>query len=154
MTHWATSLMGKPWRPGATGPDAFDCWGLVRWVFEHRHCVLMPDVGMGLAHGHAANVAAIKRAAQASGWRRCDGQPLADDIVLMRSSIDGRRHVGLMVGANMRLGVLHANGYMRDGVPFGEVVFQPLREVTADGYGEHEFWRLATPAKATNLVLA
>lgn len=33
-------LMGKPWRVGATGPDAYDCWSLVvevqRRLFERK----------------------------------------------------------------------------------------------------------------------
>lgn len=27
-------LIGKPWRLGARGPDAFDCWGLTREVLQ------------------------------------------------------------------------------------------------------------------------
>ncbi len=27
--HWAMDYLGKPWVNGATGPDAYDCYGLV-----------------------------------------------------------------------------------------------------------------------------
>jgi len=28
--------LGKPWANGASGPDSFDCWGLVRAVYSTR----------------------------------------------------------------------------------------------------------------------
>jgi hypothetical protein len=31
-THWAMQYMGKPWESGAQGPDAYDCFALVRAV--------------------------------------------------------------------------------------------------------------------------
>ena len=43
-THeWVSALIGKPWRSGARGPDAFDCWGLLAWVYlQQRGIVLNP----------------------------------------------------------------------------------------------------------------
>lgn len=139
-THWATPLIGKPWRGGAAGPDAFDCWGLVRWVFERQHGIVMPPVVVGAIGGTTVdNVTAIKHAARVSGWHTVVGAPWPDDIVLMHG-LKGR-HVGLMVLANGRLGVLHANGYHGPVGPVGGVMFQPLAEVAEGGYGNFEFWR-------------
>lgn len=36
MTHWANDYIGLPWQNGAQGPEAFDCWSLVRHV-QHAH---------------------------------------------------------------------------------------------------------------------
>src|SRR6187399_3217256 len=37
-------LIGKPWRLGARGPDAYDCWGLVREVLQRmRPGEALPD---------------------------------------------------------------------------------------------------------------
>jgi hypothetical protein len=37
-------LIGKPWRLGARGPDAYDCWGLVREVLQRmRPGLPLPD---------------------------------------------------------------------------------------------------------------
>ena len=37
-------LIGKPWRLGARGPDAYDCWGLVREVMQRmRPGLPLPD---------------------------------------------------------------------------------------------------------------
>lgn len=40
--HYAASLIGKPWVAGARGPDAFDCWGLVTWVYQQRFGIHLP----------------------------------------------------------------------------------------------------------------
>ena len=37
--HWTAEYLGKPWRNGAAGPDAFDCYGLVRAVYRDRYGV-------------------------------------------------------------------------------------------------------------------
>lgn len=40
--HWATKYVGKPWVSGARGPDVFDCWGLLYWVYLERYGVELP----------------------------------------------------------------------------------------------------------------
>ena len=42
--HWTADYLGKPWRNGADGPDAFDCYGLVRAVYRDRYGIEMPVV--------------------------------------------------------------------------------------------------------------
>ena len=44
MMHWATELIGKSYRPGAIGPDAFDCWGLVWYVYNYIFSLPVPYV--------------------------------------------------------------------------------------------------------------
>jgi cell wall-associated NlpC family hydrolase len=138
--HWAAPLIGRPW-----GPDPDDnCWGLVRLYFRRRHGLELPLVATGDSDEDGdARTASIKRAAQTSGWRPVDPPPRADDVVLMWGPTG--RHVGVMIEANRRLGVLHAHGCMRDGQPTGAVVFQTLRDATEGGYGRFEFWREGAP---------
>jgi len=38
-TQWLTECLGKPWRAYATGPDAWDCYGLVVHGFDQLHGV-------------------------------------------------------------------------------------------------------------------
>lgn len=130
MSHWAAGLIGRPYARPADPPTTFCCWSLVRHVFRVRYGIEMPVVAV--ADGSADNVLAIKRAAEVSGWRPAEGAPQDGDIVLMRG-VDGR-HVGVMVQANGGLGLLHA-------VLGAGVCFQGLREVSAVGFREFEFWR-------------
>ena len=56
--HWTAEYLGKPWRNGAEGPDAFDCYGLVRAVYWDRYRIQIPaisaDATKVLAGLHAA----------------------------------------------------------------------------------------------------
>jgi len=40
--HWVCDYLGKPHVPGARGPEAFDCWGLVRDIYERRFNIDLP----------------------------------------------------------------------------------------------------------------
>ena len=42
--HWTVAYLGRPWVSGAAGPDAFDCWGLVRAVYRDRLGIEIPRV--------------------------------------------------------------------------------------------------------------
>ena len=128
--HWAAGLIGMPYRKGAAGPDCWDCWGLVRHVFATRYGIAMPLVAV--ADGSADNVSAIKRAAVVSGWRPA-AQPAQDGDIVLMQGIEGR-HVGVMVEADGRLGLLHA----MDGAG---VCWQGLRDVAAGGFRDFEVWR-------------
>lgn len=140
MKHWAAPLIGKPWAPGADGPDAFSCWGLVRFVFKHRHGIDIPEIKLG-DFGEAENVAALKRAATASGWKPVDDEPKVDDIVIMKGA-EGR-HVGVMIDTIRGLRLLHAKGHMGAKGPVGSVVSQLLKDVRESGYYDLETWRRA-----------
>lgn len=129
--HWAADLIGRPYVDDGYGPEGFNCWGLVRWAFEHVHGVLLPIVAIDDAS--IDNSAAIREAIDASGWRPTDScQPQADDIVLM-TGLEGR-HVGMMVEVSGSLFLLHC--LERIGV-----CLQPLSELGRAGFRDFTFWR-------------
>lgn len=128
MKHWAASLIGKPYRAGATGPEAFDCLGLVRHYFRARHGVELPDYDL-----HKSTAEDLHRFTRATGWRRCAGAPCEEDLLLMMG-IEGR-HVGVVTATSEGLGLLHATGKGDRGC----VVWQPLN--TLLGYRHPEVWR-------------
>ena len=35
-------ILGKPWKAGAYGPQAYDCWATVWWVQKHLFAVDLP----------------------------------------------------------------------------------------------------------------
>ncbi|MDD4926928.1 MAG: NlpC/P60 family protein [Methylotenera sp.] len=43
-THWAEDYIGIPWANGAQGPDAFDCWALVRHVNREHYGRELPII--------------------------------------------------------------------------------------------------------------
>lgn len=125
--HWAASLIGKPYRAGSSGPDGFDCVGLVRYYFKERHGLQLPDY-----HVHEAAVG-LAGFVKATGWRRHFDAPQDEDVLLMRS-LQGR-HVGVVVRTPDGLGLLHAEGNDRS----GSVRWQPLDTLAL--YTEKEVWR-------------
>lgn len=135
--HWAAEHIGKPYVRGAVGPDAFDCWGWVRFVFATQYGIRIPVVKVGRAGDEAeTNVAAIKRAAKASGWapvKDIDTVPADRDVVLM-DSVDGR-HIGVMVEVDGALRLLHS--YQGVGV-----THHSLAELHIAGFWGFEYWRL------------
>lgn len=42
VAHWARQYLGRPWVAGGRGPDVFDCWGLLRWVYLRHVGVALP----------------------------------------------------------------------------------------------------------------
>lgn len=40
--HWSTQLLGRPWQEHALGPEAFDCWGIVHFVYRQQLGVELP----------------------------------------------------------------------------------------------------------------
>lgn len=93
------SVIGRPYTLGAAGPDAFDCWGLVRHYYAAMRGVQLPVVDaertLAIARAFAGN-------AERDNWVEV-WHPAEGDAVLMGQA---RRphHVGLWLGG----GVLHA----------------------------------------------
>jgi cell wall-associated NlpC family hydrolase len=38
-----TNLIGKTFKDGGRGPDEFDCWGLIKWIYKHEFAIELPD---------------------------------------------------------------------------------------------------------------
>lgn len=120
MSHWALAYLGKPWANGAAGPDAYDCWGLVRRVYAERYGLELPAVDVD---AHAPLAVRHAFAAGRAGWQAVDDRQ-EGDVVLMGQARHPH-HVGLWLAG----GVLHA-------VEGAGVVHQDLRSLAAHG------WRL------------
>lgn len=128
MNDWAASLIGAPYRSGAVGPDEFDCIGLVRYYFKHRHGIELPDYN--LAKGSRQELLAFVKATR---WRRAAGPAQHEDIITMENFVG--RHVGVALKTCEGLGLLHAQGNDLK----GSVVWQPLNSLVA--YRKLELWR-------------
>lgn len=113
MKHWAYDHIGKPYTDGKDGmpmdgPDTFNCWGFVRYIFRTVRGVEMPLVHIDrFLSDDAANRVAIREVFSKSGWRPVkDLQPQEFDIALT-SNVNGR-HVGIASHVNDRMHLIHA----------------------------------------------
>lgn len=135
--HWALGLIGLPWEMGATGPSAFDCWGLVRHVQREQFGREMPAVTIGSEE--ASNWAAIRSMVNRSdlGWHVVKDAK-AGDVVTMKG-VAGP-HVGVVIEVGRHLKVLHSVGAPKQKNNMG-VVATPLNALSAMGYSRVEIWR-------------
>ena len=119
-------LIGIPYRRGASGPDAIDCWGLVRLACQRVHGTALPAL--------VDRVAPVVRGASRQGWRPVD-LPRPGDILVMRSAA-GIRHTGFVLRVRHRLEMLHAIE--------GGSVCQPVSDLPLMGFHHIKAWRLTT----------
>ena len=81
------TLIGKPYRAGGTGPDAYDCYGLANEVRRRLGMLALPTTPRGLIRARR-------------GWRRIY-QPSHGALVVMGAA-DRDRHVGIaLTGGNI-----------------------------------------------------
>jgi cell wall-associated NlpC family hydrolase len=85
--------LGKPWKAGGRGPDAFDCYGLCMDIYQNA---------LGIATGHDFT-AFHAHDGTLSEWRKIV-RPAPFCVVLMRSC--GQAHAGIWLSADHG-GVLH-----------------------------------------------
>ena len=92
MKHFAEHYIGLPWQNGAQGPQAFDCWALVRHVQREHYGRDLPIVGVD-----ADDLAAVHEAfavhPEKARWALVD-TPQDGDCVLVRKG-NHLDHVGI-----------------------------------------------------------
>lgn len=100
----ARRQLGKPYRYGAAGPDAFDCSGLTMWSWAHA--------GKSLPHSSQAQYSATSRVSLNSL------QP--GDLVFFGSPI---HHVGIYVGGGQMIHAPETGGVVEyEGIYRGDLV--------------------------------
>lgn len=128
MKFWYSHLIGKPWQAYATGPDAFDCWGLVFHVYAEHY-------GLNSVNRHlnieTKNPREFHRAYEIEksrgGWIELN-YPQEGALVLMSERLCFH-HCGVFTGGT----VLHA----RDGY---NVCTDTLLQLGGGGVKRMEFW--------------
>lgn len=127
-------LIGKPWVSGARGPDAFDCWGLIYYVYRSFYGIELPEFP-GVKEIGIREVVRVLRETTDAGrvWTRLE-KPEHLCGVAMASN---RRfhHVGLWLDLDGGL-VFHSNEGRN-------VTAQGLRDVRLHGFNRIEFFRHA-----------
>jgi cell wall-associated NlpC family hydrolase len=105
MKFWADKYVGKPYAVNGSGPDSFDCWGLVRYVLASEFGVLLPEYKYDSAAVDPVLSNHHELVHQHLGDYRSLGGPQDGAIVLLRADGD-RPHVGVCVGVSDVLHVM------------------------------------------------
>jgi cell wall-associated NlpC family hydrolase len=130
------AYVGKPYRLGAEGPDAFDCRGLVRHVLRHHFGLDIPSLPV------ADGLTALWHEKIAERTWETVEHPREGDGVIMRGGDDP--HVGVYL-TSPGAGVLHAFGGA------GQVVWTPMGRLRVLGFSRLTFVRCHAAVAESNL---
>ena len=123
--HWALKYLGKPWRAGAYGPDAFDCWALLVDIYQKQLGISLP------LHSNVdrnpLDMACMASHDIATEWHEVS-EPV-DWCGVGLSNVPGRvTHVGVYIGkANMVLHTQKVSGCIIEPL---ESVLRKFKQVT------------------------
>ena len=124
MRHWAEKYyIGRDWANGACGPDAFDCYGVVRAVYRYRAGVNLPVIDVD-----AFRPIAVRKAMHDfdySGWELIDAPERELDIVEM-SLASRPHHVGVYLETD--------GGGVLTSTEGAGVIFQTLGSLKRNGW--------------------
>lgn len=134
MTHWAETYLGRPWVSGAAGPDAYDCYGLVRAVYAGRFGVALPVLEVDAARPLAA-ARAMRDFEGYGAWVSVDGRPAEGDVIQMGHARHPH-HVGIWIDAD--------GGRVLHSVEGTGVLAQPLASLRLHGWNILTIYRRRT----------
>ena len=139
--HWAEQYIGRPWVSGARGPLAFDCWGLLYWVYRHHYGIELPEfVGID-ANDHLSVLRVMREQAREHDngrswgtWQRT-ASPGDGDAVAMAHA-DSFSHVGLWLCLPEGGSVLHC-------AAGSGVALMSLQQLSQLGFSNVQFYHHA-----------
>lgn len=120
-------MIGKPYQIGASGPEAFDCYGLAREV-QRLALVDMPQVERVSDY-----VETLRDHEERNRWQLVD-RPEEFDLVLMANVVRRDRHIGVYIRPGNAGVVIHAIDHMG-------VCLHDLQALRAMGMNEIRFYR-------------
>jgi cell wall-associated NlpC family hydrolase len=127
---WAADYVGLPWRAGAAGPEAFDCWGLFRHV-QAAHFDRQVPVILAADYDDPAVLASLfLHHGERARWARVEAPEPGDAVIVHRPL-----HVGIWLPADGG-GVLHA-------VRGAGVIYTREAAWRLSGFGRREFYGFA-----------
>lgn len=99
-------FVGLPYREGARGPDAFDCYGLISGVLKAARGVSLPDFYQDAPGPQSASRAiSAALAGEVAGGRSVKVETPQDYDIAVVGSTSRPHHVGVVIDG----GVLHAS---------------------------------------------
>lgn len=116
MTHWAGQYIGLPWQSGAQGPEAFDCWALVRHIQRERYGRDLPVIDVD-AHDLGAVRAAFREHPERARWRRVDPPQDGDCVLTHRGGQADHVGVYLDIDAGRVLHAIRHSGVVCTALP-------------------------------------
>lgn len=135
MSHWANDYIGLPWESGAQGPEAYDCYALVRHIQARFYGREMPMVQVD-AHDPELVRSTFANHSERARWLVVDEPKDGDCVLVYRGGeID---HIGIYLELDGGR-VLHA-------MTHSGVVCTTLPVLKRLGWNPIEFYRFKESA--------
>lgn len=131
MSHWCENYVGKPWRVGARGPEAFDCFGLVWHVYKHHFGIELPTFAEVNNPDVRAVMAAISKEEQGPDWQRI--KIPVDGCAVGLSTTRLFHHVGVYLAID--------GGHLLHALDKSNVILTPILRLQREGWQRVEFFK-------------
>lgn len=100
----ARPYIGLPWADGGRGPQAYDCYGLIRLVYRQEYGIELPSLTEAYASALERREVAALLGEDRPLWAETVGEPAEGDVVVLR--VNGEpAHLGLVVEPGQMLHV-------------------------------------------------
>ena len=103
-------LIGKPFKDGARGPDAYDCWGLAMELFR-RQGITLPEYPISAM---ATQMIALAMSTHEHEWIKLAGPQPGCLVVISISCSTWANHVGVYIGDNKFIHCYRSTGVVVD----------------------------------------
>ncbi|MEG3637640.1 NlpC/P60 family protein [Magnetococcus sp. PR-3] len=130
MSHFAAQYIGRPWSATAEGPEAFNCWTLVRWIQQRHFNRSLPSIPIS-GNDLSTLARAFQNHDERQRWQRVQAAREGDCVLMRQARYPV--HVGLWLDVDSG-GVLHC-------VQGAGVVFQNLQALQQHGWFTEGYYR-------------
>lgn len=129
--HWAVDFIGRPWEAEGVGPDTFNCWTLLSYIYREHHGIHIKLVDSADPNSLLSSAKAFKKKDNYQDWVPVQEPRNYDGVEL--SHAKDPHHVGLWLDVDGG-GVLHC-------VEGLGVVFFSRGNLLISGWKIKGFWR-------------
>lgn len=130
MMHWAAEYVGKAHQHGGRGPEVFDCWGLLKWIYMHRYGIALPDLP-GISSKQAIAISKQINKSVEEEWFPVE-KPF-DGCAVALAQVRSYHHVGIWIDADGGK-VLHCYDDQR-------VIVDTVKQLQLKGFRKVDFFK-------------
>jgi cell wall-associated NlpC family hydrolase len=99
--HWAVKYIGLKYRDAGRGPDVFDCWGLVVWIYGNEFRLELPSFpNVSMLLSAPEKISEVVKQTVNSDWIRIESPEDGCAVALGQFGQGRVHHVGVYASAD------------------------------------------------------